>query len=371
MKLTMPRALTRLFAGQGVSAATRAVSAAVAAQARELGPQEHSDAAPHAATVAEEGRSPEVEGSAAAAHGREVEAATHDLATVVQSSPRSVGSRQPDQGWYRVYAGVLGVLFALAAVERVWGERFGELSAAIQVSRAGFGGLLAIASVVLLVVAFTGLQLLGSAVWTLIVLAYGGVAWLLLGGASKGIISDEACAVAFGLVSVGLLLIAAGIMFQRETVSSSLSLKTASGSTVLMLWTIVIVYAVAYVAASAFLSGKPVTCPSTNAQDCIRQSAWPDYLVLLGVPGAAAAYAKSKSLTEKSSEPATATTEVTNVQYFVFNILAMLFVAGGLWQFGRLDDVPDVLLGLSGASALTYALVKPEGQTVQVRAEGR
>ncbi|MDP9434432.1 MAG: hypothetical protein M3P93_04255 [Actinomycetota bacterium] len=59
------------------------------------------------------------------------------------------------------------------------------------------------------------------------------------------------------------------------------------------------------------------------------------------------------------------------MQYFVFNILAMLFVAGGLWQFGRLDDVPDVLLGLSGASALTYALVKPEGQTVQVRAEGR
>jgi hypothetical protein len=343
MELVMPRTRSRVSrkvatTAEGTAAADRAASKAIPGD-------ERSDAT----TAGGGGQGTQVPPSAA-------EKVDDDA----RSKKRGNG-REP----YQFFMIVAGALAAAWAVERVWGRKFGQITEVVDVTRPTFGGLLALAAVILLVVGLTGLQLLGSFVWTFIVLAYGGVAWLLLGGASEGLISNEARAVTFGLVSVGLLLIAAGIMFENETVPSSLSPKTATASTVLMLWTVVIVYAVAYVAASAFLTGHPVTCSSNAARDCIRQSAWPDYLILLGVPGAAAAYAKSRSVSEKLSEPDVATTEVTSVQYLVFNVLGMLFVAGGLWQFGRLDDVPDVLLGLSGASALTYALVKPETATGQ------
>ena len=41
-----------------------------------------------------------------------------------------------------------------------------------------------------------------------------------------------------------------------------------------------------------------------------------------------------------------------------YYIIAMLFVVGGLWRTGVLGDVPDALLGLTGVSAVTFALVK-------------
>jgi hypothetical protein len=36
----------------------------------------------------------------------------------------------------------------------------------------------------------------------------------------------------------------------------------------------------------------------------------------------------------------------------------MLVVIGGLWRDGTLGEVPNALLGLTSASALTFALVK-------------
>ncbi|CCH79177.1 hypothetical protein BN12_4040009 [Nostocoides japonicum T1-X7] len=61
------------------------------------------------------------------------------------------------------------------------------------------------------------------------------------------------------------------------------------------------------------------------------------------------------------------TNEITEVQYFVFNVIAMLIVLGGLWRDGRLGEVPDALLGLTSVSALTFVLVKrvpPSGTPV-------
>ena len=294
------------------------------------------------------------------------ESAMAKSAAWVRSSKRTKAKPSSGDGQLRLAAAVLAAVAGASAVERVWGTKFDEVIDRIDISRLQQGGFLALAAVTLLVVALTGLTLLNPAMWSAVVVAYGCFTWLLLNDAASEELTKEARAVAVGCLSVGLLLIVAGLMFgEDETVTSALSLKTSSASTVLMLWTIIMVYAVAYIAALASIGGGPVTCSGSMDKNCIEQSAWTDYLVLLGVPGAAAAYAKSRGLTGKTSESDKSNSDVSNVQYFVFNVVAILFVAGGLWQHGRLDEVPDVLLGLTGASALTYALVKPEeGKTM-------
>jgi hypothetical protein len=58
-------------------------------------------------------------------------------------------------------------------------------------------------------------------------------------------------------------------------------------------------------------------------------SAWPDYLLLLGLPGIAAAVAKSKGIDESEgsdnpeglSESSATTDTLTEVQFLVFNAL--------------------------------------------------
>jgi hypothetical protein len=166
-------------------------------------------------------------------------------------------------------------------------------------------------------------------------------------------------AIVFGLVSVGFLAVVAS-MFEKFDARTALSTKTSMASTVLMLWSGVVVYAIAFVAALALADGGSLTCTEAAQTDCIVESAWEDYVVLLGAPGAAAAIAKSRGVDSPAdlSEDTQATNQVTEVQYFVFNVIAMAVVIGGLWRYGRLGEVPDLLLGLSGASALTYALVK-------------
>ena len=83
-----------------------------------------------------------------------------------------------------------------------------------------------------------------------------------------------------------------------------------------------------------------------------------DFLLLLGIPGAAAALTRAEQPAEALSPSTEATDKVNEVQYFVFNALAMVVVVGGLMSTGVLSGVPDTLLGLTGASALTYTLGK-------------
>lgn len=219
----------------------------------------------------------------------------------------------------------------------------------------------------------------------------GGLILLNEDAATKlGLTTDEARAQAFAVISVALLLALStlGLRAARQadgsvpTLSQVLDPRTSAGSTIILLWTGVVVYGVALIGGSVIQGaldnnpGTQFTCdaakdPAVGITDrnCVEPGVWTDYLILLGIPGAATALTKLKGEGEtvtgagggstggenKPDGPAT-TSAVADLQYLVFNAFAMLYVLSSLIRFGRLPQVPDILLALSGASALIYAL---------------
>lgn len=275
--------------------------------------------------------------------------------------------------------------------------------------------------------------------WVGLTLAYLGVGWIVLNPAAASWMSmrtQQAQARGLGVLTVIFFLIAAALYLKLaaasdapKSLTSILKLSTSPGSTVIMLWSLVIAYALGVIAGTVVLANNAdaikspdedhsFTCTGTNTENCVTEGVWPGYLILLGLPGAAAvATAAQKGptgsrqsvpaaqtmlaeLKSKGSEkivqleaddqkstdveadqvapnkkireeflaslipdppavpdtPANTTSAISDIQYFVFNIFAMGYVLATLIPYGRLPAIPDIVLGLTGVSALVYAM---------------
>lgn len=257
--------------------------------------------------------------------------------------------------------------------------------------------------------------LVGIIVWGGAAMSYFAVGALVLNdraGQAMGLVSNEAPARALGVVTVIFFLIAAVLVLKSETdtalrLTSIMSLRTSPGSTVILLWSLVIAYALGIIAGTALQAtqdaNRAFECDEKTKVNCVQKGVWPSYLILLAVPGAAAAAAKmsqddetktigqlaertlkaakvraqtelgakganqevleqSQELLEDASktvlagDPASTTAAISDIQYFVFNVFAMLFVLSSLVPYGRLPEIPELLLALTGASALVYTV---------------
>lgn len=266
----------------------------------------------------------------------------------------------------------------------------------------------------------------GALVWGGTALSYFVVGALVLHpttGPKMGLATEEAQARGLGVVTVIFFLIAGVLVLKAErdkvteprvSLTSILSLRTSPGSTVILLWSLVVSYALGIIAGTVIQSGhgtRKFECGDLITENCIQTGVWPSYLILLAVPGAAAAAVtmssaekkktasqlaaitlgaakkraedrlntagaarsssdanekaaleRSKKLLDEainvadSGDTTSTTTAITDIQYFVFNVFAMLFVLSALIPSGRLMEVPELLLALTGASALVYTV---------------
>lgn len=184
----------------------------------------------------------------------------------------------------------------------------------------------------------------------------------------------------FGVLSVALLIVMAILMLTDEPLKEIFSVNTSPGPTVIFLWSVVVVYAVSFIFGVALQAeglADVICAPKveevkvdnkvvTEAKDavvynCVETSGWADYLLLIGLPGAAAAVTKKKVDEQDQQDLTPDSHEIKlfgGVQYFVFNLVAMLVVVGGLIRWGRLSDLPDVLISVAGASAIVFGLTE-------------
>ena len=186
-----------------------------------------------------------------------------------------------------------------------------------------------------------------------------------LGSLLNGVPKQEARAQVFALLSVGFALVAAALLLKAKSapgapvsLSDVLSNRTSPSSTVLLLWTLIVVYAIA-VAGGYHLQENTGSflCVGTNPVYCIPKDVWAEYLILLGVPGAAAALAKSSNQSS-GDQSSRSTNAMSETQYFIFNVLAMAIVLSQLIDRGRLPELPGLVVALTGAAALVYTIDK-------------
>jgi hypothetical protein len=158
-------------------------------------------------------------------------------------------------------------------------------------------------------------------------------------------------------------------------------LRASTSKTQYMLWTLFITFALAYVAGAVLLLGGDFMCAvdSSKADEptdwqCVGPG-WEKYLILLGVPAAAAVAAKGittykvvngivqKTESESTNPIQLATDDLGNpdiidVQYLLFNVITLVYASVAFGRTQILGDVPDILLGLTSAAAATYVLNK-------------
>jgi hypothetical protein len=154
--------------------------------------------------------------------------------------------------------------------------------------------------------------------------------------------------------------------------------RTSTSKTQYVLWTIGVAFALAYISARTVLGPNTFVCdPHDNSpHNCVPDGPiWQQYLILLGVPAAAAVIAKATTsyqvnngtLQTGQSTQATVTdiatdysgqADLVDVQYLVFNIIAFLYFFTHFLHAGTFVSVPSLLLGLTSASAATYTLTK-------------
>ncbi|WP_375426385.1 hypothetical protein [uncultured Friedmanniella sp.] len=210
-----------------------------------------------------------------------------------------------------------------------------------------------------------------------ILVAYAFIAAALLSRPMSTVLDEqEPHAYAFALLSVAFLFGAAWVVLGKSLnlgagrrpkakMLEVLGLRTSMSSTVLFCWTITVVFALSWLSVFALAGSNPMECVDrTDVTDtyCVVGSGWVSYLLLLGVPGAAAALSvttrSGDELTE-GNDVARATDQVSEIQYLIFNVVAMAFVLGQLLTgTHRLSPLPDVLLALTSASALGFTLNK-------------
>ena len=145
-----------------------------------------------------------------------------------------------------------------------------------------------------------------------------------------------------------------------------------------LMWTLLLGFILAYIAGySSIVIGAPFECSPGVTKFCVPTDSdkWGPYLILLGVPAAAAVTAKgvvsykvANGTLQKTEaqQPALAQvvnndsgdTDIVDVQYLMFNLIAFVYVLAMFATRNELADVPDLLLGLTSAAAGTYVLNK-------------
>jgi hypothetical protein len=152
--------------------------------------------------------------------------------------------------------------------------------------------------------------------------------------------------------------------------------RASTSKTQFMLWTLFVAFTLAYISGWVLKSAGPFVCSGARDHNCVDQNSWPKYLILLGVPAGAAvlskgitAYKVENGSVQKTDSSTGATpgdlatndrgqADIVDVQYLIFNVITLAFVAVGFFSNGVLGDVPDILLGLTSASAATYVANK-------------
>lgn len=153
-------------------------------------------------------------------------------------------------------------------------------------------------------------------------------------------------------------------------------LRASTSKTQYMVWTFVVGSAVAYIAARSLIAGTSFICTAGVSHNCISDSNWDDYLILLGLPVTAAILAKgivsyqvqngTVQKTPSSTDPSLVqlgtddqgTAQIADIQYLLFNIIAVIYVIAGFLHTGSLPTIPNLLLGLTSTSASAYVLNK-------------
>lgn len=144
-----------------------------------------------------------------------------------------------------------------------------------------------------------------------------------------------------------------------------------------LLWTVGVSFALCLIAMRTFLDPHgSFVCEKMSKLDCVpNDGTWEQYLILLGVPAAAAVIAKAtvtykseNGILQKTSAAKASVADIANndngqadladVQYLVFNVIAFVYFAANFLNKGTFVPVPNILLGLTSAAAATYTLNK-------------
>lgn len=143
-----------------------------------------------------------------------------------------------------------------------------------------------------------------------------------------------------------------------------------------LLWTFLLGFVLAYVAARTSITNSSFTCVGKSAKNCIPAHNWTSYLLLLGLPSGVAVVAKGVmsykvqnqtvqktdavggfAVTDLATDDA-GSPDLVDIQYLLFNLIAAAYVLTAFIGKGSLPDIPDLLLGLTSAAAGTYVLNK-------------
>jgi IPT/TIG domain len=225
----------------------------------------------------------------------------------------------------------------------------------------------------------------GALLFTAGAVAYAAIIWLIIFLISDTDITARAYAFAAATILFALFLIwlaARAASDQRGLAGlvQGADRRTSTSKVQYLLWTFGVAFALAYIGGRALIGRDgSFTCdPETEPSDwanCVPVENWEMYLILLGVPAAAAVVAKgvvsyqvTNGLVQKTEATgATAADVITDdngradladIQYLIFNVITFVFVAVTFIRTGTLTAVPEILLGLTSAAAATYVLNK-------------
>jgi hypothetical protein len=191
-------------------------------------------------------------------------------------------------------------------------------------------------------------------------------------------------ALALLILFLGLLLPAlTGGQFGVWSVVIGTDKRISTSKTQMFLWTLLVAYILVYFTSRTWFGGVQHLFDGfvPGGDNAGTNSAWPDYLVLLGGPFAAAVISKAAVSTKVANgtiqkaqaddgdtTPAQVVTDDTgqpdlvDTQYFLFNLAALTYVIVALAESNALPQIPGLLLALTSASAATYAANKTVGQ---------
>lgn len=219
-----------------------------------------------------------------------------------------------------------------------------------------------------------------AAIWALVT----GVGWGAEGRTGNDAIRRSTILAVVTLLMFGALVEIAGrVSTKTSGLTSLVSGKDRRASTSkiqLLLWTLLIGGILAFIAAYSAMDssgGKTFQCTKDYTTFCVPEEPddWAPFLVLLGVPAAAAVTAKGivaykvvNGTLQKSEAEETKSAQVVSndngeadlvdVQYLLFNLIAFAYVFGLFLYQHELKPVPDLLLGLTSTAAATYVLNK-------------
>jgi len=188
----------------------------------------------------------------------------------------------------------------------------------------------------------------------------------------------------YGLTIDAVLLIAYAVAWFLRAAGNRLSSliigtdkRLSTSKTQYLIWTVGVAFALTYVAVRTSLAAgnEPFTCPGNTGANCVPAgTTWEQYVLLLGIPAAAALAAKGVavakgnggSLQQTGGSPSladlatdeTGNADLVDIQYLIFNLIAFVYFAAQFFSHGTLVRIPDMLLGLTGASATTYVVNK-------------